>query len=309
MEAFLRKSKPNLAEIAGSSDTNLKPSLRTAFSQSMADISQKLKSLKLKDFFRRKSTVSSTIEDDTKKLNPPNTKKDKSEITLLGQFFYAQFSFNHAGADLTPKIRPSFAFTSGVYPLLGKLPNPSETKYELNAVSPSIDAGSPKILKKPKSKVLPLKPLETEADIRKKSLASLIDGSVSLSTRFTSRYELGELLGDGAFGFVFTSRRIADGVKVAVKFIIKSKIAKDSWVEVGGEKLPNEVATLQRLSHPNIIQYLEHIVETDYVLLITELHGTSWDASNLELDPINNPGLKFKFRENKIYSNQKIRIF
>lgn len=61
--------------------------------------------------------------------------------------------------------------------------------------------------------------------------------------------------------------------------------------------LPSEIVTLQKLSHPNVIQYLEHFIETDYILLITELHGTSWDASNLTLDPINNPGLKFKFRE------------
>jgi hypothetical protein len=182
--------------------------------------------------------------------------------------------------------------------------------------STTFDEGAPKIYsaKKAKSKVAkPIKlqgqilqkyrqsvspvPKETDGDIRKKALASLIDGSMSLSTQFTSRYELGDLLGDGAFGFVFTAKRLADGVEVAVKFIIKSKIAKDSWLIVGDEKLPNEVATLQRLSHPNVIQYIEHIIEADYILLITELHGTSWDASNLELDPLNNPGLKFKFRE------------
>ena len=168
--------------------------------------------------------------------------------------------------------------------------------------STDYDLTAPKIIStakkasKPKT-ALPPRPIETEADLRKKALASLIDGTASLSTQFTSRYELGDLLGDGAFGFVFTAKRLSDLIEVAVKFIIKSKIAKDAWTEVGDEKLPSEVATLQRLRHPNIIQYLEHIVEADYILLITELHGTSWDASNLELDPLNNPGLKFKYRE------------
>ena len=55
-----------------------------------------------------------------------------------------------------------------------------------------------------------------------------------------------------------------------------------------------------QLDHPNIIQFIEYVIEDKFVLLITELHGTSWDASNLLLDPTSNPGLKFKYREKTI---------
>lgn len=68
-----------------------------------------------------------------------------------------------------------------------------------------------------------------------------------------------------------------------------------------GELIPVEVKMLKGLSHPNIITYVEHIIENDFVLLVTELHGTAWDASNLNLDPFKNPGLKFKYRE-KVFS-------
>ena len=134
-------------------------------------------------------------------------------------------------------------------------------------------------------------------ETRQKSLASLMNGSAKLSPHFTTRYILGDMLGDGAFGFVFTAKRISDSVEVAVKFIIRTKLTKDHWVDHGLGKVPCEVDTLQKLHHPNIIKYIEHIVEDEYVLLITELFGTSWDASNHELDPVNNPGLKFRYHK------------
>jgi serine/threonine protein kinase len=53
-----------------------------------------------------------------------------------------------------------------------------------------------------------------------------------------------------------------------------------------------EVLTLKKLKHPNIIKYIEHIEEDDYILLVTELHGTSWDLGNPELNLRMNPQLK-----------------
>jgi hypothetical protein len=93
MTTFLRQSRPNLAEIDASSETSLNPktSLRTAFSQSMTDISQKLKSFKIKDFFRRNSTVDSRKEEDTKKLSPSHIKKD---MKLEGLIFLLRFLKN-----------------------------------------------------------------------------------------------------------------------------------------------------------------------------------------------------------------------
>lgn len=78
--------------------------------------------------------------------------------------------------------------------------------------------------------------------------------------------------------------------EVAVKFIIKSKIPKDLWNRE--KSLPVEIAILKSLSHPNIIRYIEHIVEDKYILLITELHGTEWSVHNPKLNPLKNPGLR-----------------
>ncbi|KAJ3326326.1 Kinesin-like protein kif22 [Boothiomyces sp. JEL0866] len=139
-------------------------------------------------------------------------------------------------------------------------------------------------------------PTESEADRRKRYLGKLMNGTAKISPEFTDKYILGDLLGDGAFGFVFTATTIETNAEVAVKFIVRSKICREGWVKDGDVLLPAEVATLKKLQHPNIIKYVEHITDEHYILLITELHGTPWDASNLELTPARNPGIKFKFK-------------
>ncbi|KAL2911446.1 hypothetical protein HK105_209097 [Polyrhizophydium stewartii] len=126
---------------------------------------------------------------------------------------------------------------------------------------------------------------------RQQDLSKLMQGDTSLCPTFCCRYRIGEMLGDGAFGFVVTARRIEDNKEVAVKFIVRNKISMELWVE---KDLPNEVYMLRTLQHPNIIQYIEHIIERDYVLLITELHGTSWDASNPKI--LGHKGIKFRPR-------------
>ncbi|ORX84169.1 kinase-like protein [Anaeromyces robustus] len=120
-----------------------------------------------------------------------------------------------------------------------------------------------------------------------------MSGKIHLSKYFNKHYIIGDLLGDGAFGFVLTAIRIADSTEVAIKFISKSKIPDDSWVDdphIG--RVPQEIAILNSINHPNIINFVEYINEDDYILLITELHGTEWDSSNPLLNPIKNPGLR-----------------
>jgi hypothetical protein len=53
-----------------------------------------------------------------------------------------------------------------------------------------------------------------------------------------------------------------------------------------------EIEVLKSLDHPCIIKYIDHIEEERYIILITELHGTEWDASNPELSAEKNPGLR-----------------
>ena len=89
---------------------------------------------------------------------------------------------------------------------------------------------------------------------------------------------------------------------MAVKFIVKNKIPKDSWVSTPqGDRVPAEIATLAHLSHPNIINFIEYIMDKDYLLMITELHGSSWDIGNPELHANRATGLKI----GKTFSSNK----
>jgi hypothetical protein len=136
-----------------------------------------------------------------------------------------------------------------------------------------------------------------EEELRNRLLRDLIHGRTILSPLFTEHYVLGDLLGDGAFGFVFSAKRKQVDTEVAVKFIIRSKIPAYNWkVLENGDKVPQEIAVLSTLEHPNIVKYLGYVLEKDFVLLITELHGTSWDPSNPALDKHKNPGLKFQYK-------------
>jgi len=48
-----------------------------------------------------------------------------------------------------------------------------------------------------------------------------------------------------------------DSVQVVVKFIRKSKVSAESWVETEDQRrLPSEVSLLLNLHHPNIVKVL-----------------------------------------------------
>jgi serine/threonine protein kinase len=144
---------------------------------------------------------------------------------------------------------------------------------------------------------------QQEEEFRTKLLSQLMHGKTKLDPKFSDHYELGDLLGDGAFGFVFTAKN-KQGGEVAVKFIIRSKISKENWETLeNGDEVPKEVALLRKLQHPNIIRFIDYVCEANFVLLITELFGTSWDASNRELTPFSNPGLKFKYRPSTVQAD------
>lgn len=138
---------------------------------------------------------------------------------------------------------------------------------------------------------------ESEAATRKRHIRELLAGTYELSKEFHDKYELQELLGDGAFGFVITAVQISTQREVAIKFIVKCKIPRDVWIqEAGGERLPLEIHNLRTLRHQNIIGYVEHLSEREYILLISELHGCSWDPTNPILNQKQNPGLKFAMK-------------
>jgi hypothetical protein len=72
------------------------------------------------------------------------------------------------------------------------------------------------------SKPVPKNKEEEERIRRQAELANIMSGKAPLSHKFTDHYELGEVLGEGAFGFVITALRRIDGkeVSIAQKFSI-----------------------------------------------------------------------------------------
>ncbi|KAJ3016831.1 UNVERIFIED_CONTAM: hypothetical protein HDU68_012006 [Siphonaria sp. JEL0065] len=130
---------------------------------------------------------------------------------------------------------------------------------------------------------------DEERNSRHADVVRFLNGTWPLSAEFTKNYKLGEVLGDGAFGFVMTATSFKDNKEVAVKFITRDKIPRELWVKDPSnpkERIPIEIAILQEINHPNIIKYIGHVVEpTKYILLITELHGSEWVSSQLPSQP------------------------
>ncbi|KAJ3391205.1 hypothetical protein HDU92_009160 [Lobulomyces angularis] len=162
----------------------------------------------------------------------------------------------------------------------------------------------PKPSKASKSEAVSAKEAAEKEDLerngRHSEVVALLNGKKVLSDNFTKKYKLGEVLGDGAFGFVLTAQEIASGTEVAVKFIVKKKIPKELMNK--HTNLPIEIQILSKLNHPGIIKFVEYIDELDYILLITEMHGTEWELANKKLNPLNNVGLRTEVRAKAVTS-------
>lgn len=139
----------------------------------------------------------------------------------------------------------------------------------------------------------PMKKEDVERNKRHQDVMDLLKGRKRLSPDFHNKYELGDILGDGAFGFVMTAMKKENSEEIAVKFIIKDKIPKELWMisEEHGA-IPMEIKILSELRHPGIISYIDHFVEDDYIVLVSELHGTEWHSDNPRLNPKKNPNLR-----------------
>ncbi|KAH9251458.1 hypothetical protein BASA81_010695 [Batrachochytrium salamandrivorans] len=107
---------------------------------------------------------------------------------------------------------------------------------------------------------------------------------------FLARYAITQELGSGGFGFVCAAVRYADRQEVAVKFIIRSKIARTAWaVDQDLGSVPMEVYILKNVRHSNIINFLDYYADADFCYLITELHGSSWSAADQNIPDVMRP--------------------
>ncbi|XP_063601906.1 PAS domain-containing serine/threonine-protein kinase-like [Penaeus indicus] len=81
-----------------------------------------------------------------------------------------------------------------------------------------------------------------------------------LAGDYSNHYSVLRQIGKGAFGCVKMSYRNSDGLMVVTKFIKKSKVYQDSWVDdlLLRKRVPLEVSLLMTLDHPNIVSFRKY---------------------------------------------------
>ena len=92
--------------------------------------------------------------------------------------------------------------------------------------------------------------------------------------KYSDNYVTLNQIGKGAFGCVYTAYRSSDKVLVVTKFIRKSKVCWDMWVDGSdGGKIPFEASLLLALRHPGIVSVVDVYQNKNFVQMVMEKHG------------------------------------
>ncbi|GAA0144960.1 hypothetical protein LIER_42833 [Lithospermum erythrorhizon] len=81
------------------------------------------------------------------------------------------------------------------------------------------------------------------------------------------KYELGKLLGCGAFAKVYHARDLINGQSVAIKIINKSKISHNATLMCN---IKREISIMRGLNHPNIVKLFEVLASKSKIYLVME---------------------------------------
>ncbi|XP_058506941.1 PAS domain-containing serine/threonine-protein kinase isoform X1 [Solea solea] len=127
-----------------------------------------------------------------------------------------------------------------------------------------------------------------------------LEQSRACDGQFEEEYQPLKAVGKGAFGFVWKAVRRCDGQEVVVKFISKSRIVSDCWVDdpmLG--RVSQEIAILTRVQHHNIVKVLEVFENGSYFQMVMEKHGDGLDLFEfIDLQPrLDEPLASYIFRQ------------
>ncbi|CAL5189798.1 unnamed protein product [Lathyrus oleraceus] len=93
-----------------------------------------------------------------------------------------------------------------------------------------------------------------------------LPSTAETTTALFGKYELGKLLGCGAFAKVYHARNLENGQSVAVKVINKKKI---NAIGLAGN-VKREISIMSRLRHPNIVRLQEVLATKTKIYFIME---------------------------------------
>ncbi|CAK9319809.1 unnamed protein product [Citrullus colocynthis] len=80
------------------------------------------------------------------------------------------------------------------------------------------------------------------------------------------KYELGKLLGCGAFAKVYHGRNVVTGQSVAIKAVNKLKVLKGGFTA----HVKREIAIMRRLRHPNVVRLFEVLATKTKIYFVME---------------------------------------
>ncbi|KAG8650068.1 CBL-interacting serine/threonine-protein kinase 14 [Manihot esculenta] len=80
------------------------------------------------------------------------------------------------------------------------------------------------------------------------------------------KYDLGKLLGSGAFAKVYHARNVRTGQSVAIKAISKQKVVKGGFMG----QVKREISIMRRLHHPNVVKLLEVLATKTKIYFVLE---------------------------------------
>ncbi|KAJ7961107.1 Non-specific serine/threonine protein kinase [Quillaja saponaria] len=93
-----------------------------------------------------------------------------------------------------------------------------------------------------------------------------INGEISQVGNLFGKYELGKLLGCGAFAKVYHARNVSTGQSVAIKAVSKQKVLKGGLTE----QVMREVSIMRRLHHSNTVKIFEVMATKTKIYIVME---------------------------------------
>ncbi|KAF3447980.1 hypothetical protein FNV43_RR08687 [Rhamnella rubrinervis] len=96
--------------------------------------------------------------------------------------------------------------------------------------------------------------------------SSDITAEDSTEINLFGKYELGRLLGYGAFAKVYHARDISSGQSVAIKAVSKTKILKGGLTA----NVKREISIMRRLRHPHIVKLIEVLATKTKIYFVME---------------------------------------